>query len=281
MRKVMEGQGRQDSEGGVIALALRCLALLSLLSFSALLTLLSLLCSAVSTLALQDIMTYIKARVAARAAALDSKAAASTAVTASEIAAAAPVAVASAAVAEAPAEAAAAAVDGAAAAPAPARGKVNLFFSEDEFNQGAPLTAFALARSDACQLMQSSREAGAAQPACSTGQRWGVHWPPPLCCPALIAAVLAASPGKVVVVMATVTWCKPCKRFQPSFEVRSPCRRATEQFNTGGRQGAMPPCTCAWCCAAAADIQSQAGCLLAAAAASCSKPPSTTLTPSS
>ena len=126
--------------------------------------------------ALQDIMTYLKARVAARAAALDSRAAAAAAASASETSApAATASVAAAPVAEAPAEAAAAAVVGGAAAPALAGGKVNLFFSEDEFNQGAPPCLCSCVCK--CLGMHRSGECGAALPVCSTGQRWRFNCP--------------------------------------------------------------------------------------------------------
>lgn len=35
--------------------------------------------------------------------------------------------------------------------------------------------------------------------------------------------MLAANPGKLVVLMASLTWCRPCKTFQTTYEVRGSC----------------------------------------------------------
>lgn len=39
------------------------------------------------------------------------------------------------------------------------------------------------------------------------------------CCSRALAAVLASNPGKLVVLMASLTWCRPCKTFQTTYEV--------------------------------------------------------------
>lgn len=42
----------------------------------------------------------------------------------------------------------------------------------------------------------------------------------PACLPAASPAVLGANPGRMVVLMASVTWCRPCRAFQEKYEVR-------------------------------------------------------------
>lgn len=130
---------------------------------------------------------------------------------------------------EATAAAAAAATAAAATGPKLLPGSVNLFFGEEELDAGGSLCSHASAAAR-CLLPRRCDGAQTGGPrlptappvwlSCSLSLPIRLHrvLPPPTTTHPRDPAVLAAHPDRLVVLMASVTWCRPCKGFQENYE---------------------------------------------------------------